>query len=221
MLLSSSLACVLPSSNKYLSKATSNYVSCSIEDTSKVNLHKRRPLLLGIGIGGLILPTNPLLAQEEGIPEKFNSFVDKLDGYSYYYPSDWREFDFRGHDSAFKDRFLQLQNVRVSFIPTQKTDIHDLGTIDEVAYHLVKHVYSTPDERPSIYTLVERSEEGKNYYTIEYELATRGYATVSFATVSISNGRYYTLIVSANERRWRRYRNQLKVVADSFKMLDI
>lgn len=34
-------------------------------------------------------------------------------------------------------------------------------------------------------------------------------------------GRYYTLIVGANERRWRRVRNQLKVVADSFKMLDI
>lgn len=34
-------------------------------------------------------------------------------------------------------------------------------------------------------------------------------------------GRYYTLIVGANERRWRRVRNKLKVVADSFKVLDI
>lgn len=34
-------------------------------------------------------------------------------------------------------------------------------------------------------------------------------------------GRYYTLVVAANERRWRRVRNQLKVVADSFKLLDI
>lgn len=43
-----------------------------------------------------------------------------------------QEFDFRGHDSAFKDRYLQLQNVRLSFIPTDKTDIHDLGPMQEV-----------------------------------------------------------------------------------------
>ncbi|RWW70189.1 hypothetical protein BHE74_00022144 [Ensete ventricosum] len=34
-------------------------------------------------------------------------------------------------------------------------------------------------------------------------------------------GRYYTLVVGANERRWTRLRNKLKVVADSFKILDI
>lgn len=39
-----------------------------------------------------------------------------------------QEFEFLGHDSAFKDRYLQLQNVRLSFIPTSKTDIHELGT---------------------------------------------------------------------------------------------
>lgn len=27
---------------------------------------------------------------DAGIPEKYNIFVDKVDGYSYYYPSDWR-----------------------------------------------------------------------------------------------------------------------------------
>jgi hypothetical protein len=34
-------------------------------------------------------------------------------------------------------------------------------------------------------------------------------------------GRYYTLIVTANERRWSRLRNKLKVVADSFKISDL
>ena len=29
------------------------------------------------------------------------------------------------------------------------------------------------------------------------------------------------MIVVANERRWRRYRDRLKVIADSFKVLDI
>lgn len=25
-----------------------------------------------------------------GIPENYEAFIDKIDGYSYYYPSDWR-----------------------------------------------------------------------------------------------------------------------------------
>ncbi|KAL4287281.1 hypothetical protein AHAS_Ahas19G0170500 [Arachis hypogaea] len=37
------------------------------------------------------------------------------------------EFDFRAHDSAFKDRYLQFQNVRVRFIPTEKKDIRDIS----------------------------------------------------------------------------------------------
>lgn len=37
-----------------------------------------------------------------------------------------------GHDSAFKDRFAALQHVRVSFIPTEKKDIRDLGSMEEV-----------------------------------------------------------------------------------------
>lgn len=33
--------------------------------------------------------------------------------------------------------------------------------------------------------------------------------------------RYYTLIVGANERRWRKVKKQLEVVADSLKILQI
>ena len=42
-----------------------------------------------------------------------------------------------GHDSAFKDRNVQLQSVRVAFVPTTKTDIRDLGPMDEVVFHVV------------------------------------------------------------------------------------
>lgn len=155
------------------------------------------------------------------IPKNYDAFVDLADGYSYYYPSDWREFDFRGHDSAFKDRYLQLQNVRLSFIPTDKRDIHDLGPMDEVVYRLVNHVYSAPTQIANVFDMQERVTEGKSYYTFEYTLTSPNFSRAAFATVAIGNGRYYTLIVGANERRWKRVRNQLKVVADSFKVLDI
>ena len=41
-----------------------------------------------------------------------------------------------GHDSAFKDRNLALQCVRVGFIPTDKTDVRDLGPMDEVGLYI-------------------------------------------------------------------------------------
>ncbi|XP_054787672.1 photosynthetic NDH subunit of lumenal location 1, chloroplastic isoform X2 [Prosopis cineraria] len=181
---------------------------------------QRRPLLLGLGtLTASVLPATSLKAEE--IPAKYREFVDFTDGYSYIYPSDWKDFDFRGHDSAFKDRYLQLQNVRVRFIPTQKKDIHDLGPMEEVIYNLVKHVYAAPNQRPTIYDMQERSVDGKNYYTFEYVLTSPNYSSASFATIGIGNERYYTLIVGALERRWRRVRDKLKVVADSFKILDI
>lgn len=48
-----------------------------------------------------------------------------------------QDFDFLGHDSAFKDRNVALQCVRVGFIPTTKTDIRDLGPMDEVGFHAI------------------------------------------------------------------------------------
>ncbi|GLT31388.1 hypothetical protein SLA2020_061300 [Shorea laevis] len=214
-----------PHMNELMNRATSfslhNSVECSKETsfTEESNC-KRRLLMLGVGVlTASLLPASSLLAQE--IPKNYSAFVDIPDGYSYYYPSDWREFDYRGHDSAFKDRYLQLQSVRVRFIPTEKKDIHDLGPMEEVITNLVKHVYAAPNQVPNIIDMQEKTIEGKNYYTFEYGLTSPNYASTSFATLAIANGRYYTLIVGANERRWRRVRNTLKVVADSFRVLDI
>ncbi|XP_068637269.1 photosynthetic NDH subunit of lumenal location 1, chloroplastic isoform X2 [Aristolochia californica] len=180
----------------------------------------RRVLLTGMGtLGASLFSTRFALAEE--VPDKYGAFVDPIDGYSYYYPSDWRDFDFRGHDSAFKDRILPLQNVRVSFKPTDKTDIHDLGPMEEVIFNLVNNIYAAPTQKKTIYKMEERSVDGKNYWTFEYELESSGFARSAFATIAIGNGRYYTLIVGANERRWNKLRNRLKVVADSFKLIDI
>ncbi|CAN6295554.1 unnamed protein product [Urochloa humidicola] len=158
---------------------------------------------------------------EKKIPKNYRSYVDAKDGYSYLYPAEWRDFDFLGHDSAFKDKNLALQCVRVGFIPTEKTDIRDLGPMDEAIFNLVNNVYAAPNQRPSIYDMQERTVDGKNYWTFEYDLEAPGYGVSAFATVAIGNGRYYTLIVTANERRWSRLRNKLKVVADSFKISDL
>ncbi|RDY14011.1 Photosynthetic NDH subunit of lumenal location 1, chloroplastic [Mucuna pruriens] len=215
----------LPHSN-YLPRNTATSSSnktvfCALETTPTGESHcQRRPLLLGIGaLTANLQATNLLFAQE--IPNRYRAFVDYEDGYSYVYPNDWKEFDFRAHDSAFRDKNVQLQNVRVRFIPTEKKDIRDLGPIEEVVSFLVKHRYAAPNQIPTINDMQERTIDGKIYYTFEYILTSPNYSSGSFATIAIGNGRYYTLIVGANERRWKRVRDQLKVVADSFRLLDI
>uniref|UniRef100_A0A1J3JCI1 PsbP-like protein 2, chloroplastic n=1 Tax=Noccaea caerulescens TaxID=107243 RepID=A0A1J3JCI1_NOCCA len=202
--------------------------SCSLSSGSNLDSSenrsgsnwKRRQALVGVGtLLATSAPATLLLAEE--IPKRYSAFVDRQDGYSYYYPSDWREFDFRAHDSAFKDRYLQLQNVRVRFIPTEKSDIREMGPMEEVVYDLVKHKFAAPNQVATIYDMKERVEDGRSYYTFEYGLRTPIYATTSFATVAVGNNRYYTLIVGANERRWRKVKKQLQVVADSLKILQI
>ncbi|XP_022845770.1 photosynthetic NDH subunit of lumenal location 1, chloroplastic isoform X3 [Olea europaea var. sylvestris] len=142
-------------SSRHISACSSNTSSDEAEASLNVSgKFKRRTIAIGIGALSLnLFPACPLLA--EGIPENYEAFIDKIDGYSYYYPSDWREFDFRGHDSAFKDRYLQLQNVRLSFIPTDKTDIHDLGPMEEVVLNLVRNVYSAPTQVEKIVDMQE------------------------------------------------------------------
>ncbi|CAN6284706.1 unnamed protein product [Urochloa humidicola] len=194
--------------------------SSSEASLDEKNVTKRRLALLGAGaLATGLLKTSSAFAEE--IPKNYRSYVDAKDGYSYLYPAEWRDFDFLGHDSAFKDKNLALQCVRVGFIPTEKTDIRDLGPMDEAIFNLVNNVYAAPNQRPSIYDMQERTVDGKNYWTFEYDLEAPGYGVSAFATVAIGNGRYYTLIVTANERRWSRLRNKFKVVADSFKISDL
>ncbi|MCD9559121.1 hypothetical protein HAX54_016854 [Datura stramonium] len=67
----------------------------------------------------------------------------------------------------------------------------------------------------------ERSTEGKNYFTFEYVLTSPNFSRAAFATIAISNGRHYTLIVGANERRWRKFRNKPKWWPTHFRYIHI
>uniref|UniRef100_A0A1D1XYV8 PsbP-like protein 2, chloroplastic n=1 Tax=Anthurium amnicola TaxID=1678845 RepID=A0A1D1XYV8_9ARAE len=140
------------------SVAPASVVKASLGESASVQKEciKRRLILAGVGTLATSLAL-PSITSAEEVPEKYNAFVDYIDGYSYYYPSDWRDFDFTGCDSAFKDRNVALQHVRVSFIPTEKSDIRDLGSMEEVIPDLVKNVYAAPTQMPTIFDVQEVS----------------------------------------------------------------
>ncbi|CAL5360412.1 unnamed protein product [Camellia sinensis] len=60
---------------------------------------KRRAILLGVGALALSsCPASSLFAEE--IPQNYEAFVNKSDGYSYYYPSDWTSMSKSEADSC-------------------------------------------------------------------------------------------------------------------------
>lgn len=89
--------------------------------------------------------------------------------------------------------------------------------VHQVVYDLVKHKFAAPNQVATIYDMKEvrlltslriikvlkdcilnkknkmkmqRVEDGRNYYTFEYELRTPNYATTSFATVAVGNSKH-------------------------------
>ncbi|KAJ4845195.1 hypothetical protein Tsubulata_050712 [Turnera subulata] len=172
------------------SPAAIDSITCTRESTSgKESDCKRRLLLLGIGaLATSLVPVCPLLAAEaKEVPKGFEAFVDLEDGYSYYHPLNWVDFDFLGHDSAFKDRVFSIHNCRVRFRPTKMKDIKDLGPIDEVVYNLLNHVYNAVTQIPTVYNVEERNIDGRNYYFFEYRFTSPNYSSCSFANITIAN----------------------------------
>ncbi|CAL5368771.1 unnamed protein product [Camellia sinensis] len=63
---------------------------------------KRRAILLGVGALALSSCLASSLFAEE-IPQNYEAFVNKSDGYSYYYPSDWRMGALNDHLLPFNE----------------------------------------------------------------------------------------------------------------------
>ncbi|CAL5409090.1 unnamed protein product [Camellia sinensis] len=99
---------------------------------------KRRAILLGVGALALSsCPASSLFAEE--IPQNYEAFVNKSDGYSYYYPSDWRMGALNDHllpfneepsvnDSTLKSKGSTSSAEERSRQPEQQLHIMDKGS---------------------------------------------------------------------------------------------
>ncbi|XP_074271634.1 photosynthetic NDH subunit of lumenal location 1, chloroplastic-like [Silene latifolia] len=151
----SSFSLSLASGILYHKVSSNNRIRCSnISSLPDQRYCDRRSLMMA---GGMLASSfiSPKTAKTQEVPLSYRAFIDKADGYSYVYPSDWRDFEFRATDSAFKDRYLQLQNVQLSFLPSDKQDIHDLGPMEDVVRDLVKNIYAAPNQAAYIKEMQE------------------------------------------------------------------
>ncbi|ESW11262.1 hypothetical protein PHAVU_008G015100 [Phaseolus vulgaris] len=151
----------------------------------------------------------------------FFSVLDKKDGYSFVYPFGWQEVVIQGQDKVFKDVIEPLESVSVNVIPTGKQDITEFGSPQDVAETLIKKVLAPSNQKTKIIEAKEQDVEGKKYYQFEFIAKAPNYTRHALSTVSIGNGKFYTLTTGANERRWEKMKDRLQTVIESFKIFDV
>ncbi|KAK4778085.1 hypothetical protein SAY87_018272 [Trapa incisa] len=149
------------------------------------------------------------------------SVLDKKDGYSFLYPFGWQEVVIEGQDKVFKDVIEPLESVSVNVIPTSKQDIKDFGPPEQVAETLIKKVLAPPSQKKKLISAAEHSVDGKTYYTFEFVAQAPNYTRHALSTISIGNGKLYTLTTGSNERRWEKMKDKLRTVIDSFEISDV
>uniref|UniRef100_A0A0F7GYR0 PsbP-like protein 1 n=1 Tax=Geranium maderense TaxID=28964 RepID=A0A0F7GYR0_9ROSI len=172
---------------------------------------------------GLILPSVPLLSQNpiSFAAESKKGFIpvlDKTDGYTFLYPFGWQEVAIEGLDKVFKDVIEPLESVSVTVIPTSKQDIREFGSPQEIGETLIKKVLAPPNQKTKLIEAKEREVDGKAYYTIEFIAQAPNYTRHALSTISIANGKFYTLTTGANERRWEKVKDKLQTVVESFNL---
>lgn len=146
----------------------------------------------------------------------FLSVSDKKDGYSFVYPFGWQEVVIDGQDKVFKDVIEPLESVSVNMVPTNKEDVRDFGSPQQVAETLIKKVLAPSNQRTKLIEASEHDVDGKAYYTFEFVAQAPNYTRHALSTIAVANGKFYTLTTGANERRWEKMKDKLRTVVDSF-----
>ncbi|XP_047329065.1 psbP-like protein 1, chloroplastic isoform X2 [Impatiens glandulifera] len=183
--------------------------------------HGRRLLLAaGLAIAPWISPSNYIVKSFAAENKKgFLPLSDQKDGYEFLYPFGWQEVVIEGQDKVFKDVIEPLESVSVNLIPTNKQDIRDLGTPEQVAEALIKNVLAPPTQKTKLLDAKEHDVDGKIYYTFEFIAKAPNYTRHSLSSICINKGIFYTLTTGANERRWGKMKDKLNTVVDSFKIV--
>lgn len=193
-------------------------IKASLDD-SETGALGRRQALLGVGFVATFLSAgeNAIAAKA---PSGYQVVLDKFDNYQFLYPFGWQEVSVKGQDIVYKDVIEPLESVAVNIIDTNKSDVHELGSAEEVAKTLVGKVLASPSQKTQLLEAKENIKNGKTYYTFEFLAKASTYTRHAIGTVTIANGKFFTLTTGANERRWGKMQDKLKTVAESFAILN-
>jgi photosystem II oxygen-evolving enhancer protein 2 len=162
----------------------------------------------------------PSAFAEKGL-KGFVAMKDQQDGYTFVYPFGWQEVAIDGQDSVFKDIIEPLESVSVSIVPSDKKTIDEYGDIKEVTYTLADKVLTGPSQKVTMVGAAERTgNDGRKYFDFEFLVNNPRYTRHAVASVTVGNGKFYTLVTGANEKRWGKMGDKVKTVVKSFDVSD-
>ena len=186
--------------------------------------NRRNALLSQLALFSITTTTSSTLAALPALaaktPKGFVPVVDQQDAYSFVYPFGWQEVSVDGLDVVYKDIIEPLEAVSVSMVPTDKKDILEYGNPKEVAYTLADRVLTGPTQEVQLVDATVREGAGRKYIDFEFLAKSRGYTKHTLASVTIGNGKLYTLETGSNERRWGKMREKVTSVVKSFEVTD-
>ncbi|XP_075668117.1 psbP-like protein 1, chloroplastic isoform X1 [Castanea sativa] len=216
----STLPCCRRAGISFLIKAE-QAASSSTGSLSQDRPGRRQVLAIGAVAPGIFLVNQNSKSFAAETKKGYLSVTDKKDGYSFVYPFGWQEVVVEGQDKVFKDVIEPLETVSVNVIPTSKQDIRELGSAQEIAETLIKKVLAPPSQKTKLIEAAEHDVDGKAYYTFEFIAKAPNYTRHALSTVSIGNGKFYTLTTGANERRWEKMKDKLHMIIDSFQLFNV
>jgi len=195
----------------------------SSNTTSPCQVGSGRRQLIAVGLVSpwISLLSKPSLSFAAESKKGFLFVKDQKDGYSFVYPFGWQEVIIEGQDKVFKDVIEPLESASVNLIPTAKQDIRDFGPPQPIAETLIKKVLAPPSQKTKLIEASERIVDGKTYYTFEFVAQAPNYTRHALSTITIGNGKFYTLTTGANERRWEKMKDRLHTVIDSFEIFNV
>ena len=195
------------------SSASSSSTTTSEEDNTDFS---RRQAVLSTAAGAFALTqnVNPSYALSG-----FNVVKETRDGYQFIYPVGWQEISVDGQAKVFKDIIEPLESISLNIYPTERESLKDIGTAQEVAETLVKQALSAPGALGKLLSAKERTDkDGHLYYSFEFVSKTKSYERHALTTVTITQGKFFTLTTGSSERRWDKMKERLNAANDSFQV---
>jgi photosystem II oxygen-evolving enhancer protein 2 len=137
-----------------------------------------------------------------------NRFASADGRYAFLYPTGWTRVAISDgpqvvfHDLIHSDETLSLV---ISTIEPNKR-LEDLGSAVAVGESLRRTVIAPPGSgrEAELVEAVERSDQGRSFYDLEYRVQLADRERHELATVVADSGKLYTLAASTNELRWPR-----------------
>ena len=186
----------------------------SSSSSSSSSSLSRRQAVLSTAAGAVALTqnVNPSYALSG-----FNVVKETREGYQFIYPVGWQEISVDGQAKVFKDIIEPLESISLNIYPTERESLKDFGTAQEVAETLVKQALSAPGALGKLLSAKERTDkDGHLYYSFEFVSKTKSYERHALTTVTITQGKFFTLTTGSSERRWDKMKDRLNAANDSF-----